>query len=303
MNQPIIDALPREALLAELTDDLLLRPTNKAGNAVYIFRAAQAPSLMQEVGRLREQTFRAAGGGTGAAVDIDELDTDPDGYWQLIVWDPAQQEILGGYRYIIPRDSHPKCLSTEHYFEFSDRFRTDYLPYTIELGRSFVQTKYQAGGELRAVFALDNLWDGLGTIVIRNPDIKFLFGKVTMFSDYNSSARNMLIYFLRKYFPDRDNLMRTRCPAELQIDEKQMKSVFTGRDYSEDYKILSRQVRDLEEVIPPLINAYMSLSPTMRVFDTAINHDFGNVEETGILITIGDLYKEKVARHFSDICE
>lgn len=296
--EKIIDPIPRQMLKAELTERLLLRPTNKAGNFVYVFRSAEAPALMQEVGRLRELAFRAAGGGTGAAVDIDEMDTHPEGYYQLIVWDPAAEEILGGYRYIIPRSSNPVCLSTEHYFDFSERFRTNYLPYTIELGRSFVQPKYQAGGTLGGLFALDNLWDGLGTIVVRNPDIRYLFGKVTMYGDYNVAARNMLIYFLRKYFPDHEKLMITKCPATLHINEGAMAEIFTGRDYVEDYKILSRQVRDFEEVIPPLINAYMSLSPTMKVFDTAINHDFGDVEETGILITIGDLYKEKVSRHF-----
>ncbi|MEG0466912.1 MAG: GNAT family N-acetyltransferase [Mucinivorans sp.] len=296
--EQLIEPVDRDELMAELKEEFLLRPTNKAGNFVYIFRAEQAPLLMREVGRLREEAFRAAGGGTGNSVDIDQYDIDPEGYYQLIVWDPAAREILGGYRYIIPRTEHPKCLSTEHYFEFSDQFRREYLPYTIELGRSFVQPKYQATGTMKAVFSLDNLWDGLGTIVVRNPDIRYLFGKVTMYGDYNDRARGMLIYFLRKYFPDRDKLISTKCPAELSIDEKEMKAVFTGRDYIEDYRILSRQVRNYAEVIPPLINAYMNLSPTMKVFDTAINHDFGDVQETGILITIGDLYKEKVARHF-----
>lgn len=299
----IISPVARDILESQLTDNLLLRPTNKASNLVYVFRAFEAPALMQEVGRLREEAFRNAGGGTGKSVDIDELDLDPEGYIQLIVWSPHDKEVVGGYRYIIPRESHPKCLSTEHYFEFSERFRTDYLPYTIELGRSFVQTKYQAGGSLKSLFALDNLWDGLGTMVVRNPDVRYLFGKVTMYSDYNAAARNMLIYFLRKYFPDHEGLMRTRCPATLNIDFDKMQAIFTGRDYVEDYKILSRQIRDFEEAIPPLINAYMNLSPTMKVFDTAINHDFGDVEETGILITIGDLYKEKVARHFMDLGE
>lgn len=299
--EQIIEPVPREELKAELTERLFLRPTNKAGNMVYVFRAEEAPALMREVGRLREEAFRVAGGGTGKAVDIDQYDLHPEGYYQLIVWDPAAEEILGGYRYIIPRTEYPECLSTEHYFEFSEQFRREYLPYTIELGRSFVQTKYQATGSLKALFALDNLWDGLGTMVVRNPDVRYLFGKVTMYGDYNVSAREMLIYFLKKYFPDREHLIQTKCPAPLSIDQKQMKAIFTGRDYVENYKILSRQVRNFEEVIPPLINAYMSLSPTMKVFDTAINHDFGDVQETGILITIGDLYKEKVARHFEDL--
>lgn len=297
--EPIIDPIDREVLKAEMTDKLFLRNTNKAGNVIYIFKACEAPNLMQEVGRLREEAFRDAGGGTGKSTDIDPYDLDPEGYTQLIVWDPANEEILGGYRYIIPRSSNPKCMSTEHYFEFSDKFTKKYLPYTMELGRSFVQSKYQVNGNLKALFALDNLWDGLGTVINRNPDIRYLFGKVTMYTNYNVQARNMLIHFLQKYFPDRDNLMRTKFPADFQINHEEMEQIFVGRDYMENYKILSRSVRNFEEVIPPLINAYMSLSPTMKVFDTALNHDFGSVEETGILITIGDLYKEKVARHFA----
>lgn len=298
MEQQIIAPVARKVLLAELTEELLLRPTNKAGNQVYVFHATQAPNLMREVGRLREETFRHSGGGTGKEADIDPYDLDPEGYYQLIVWDPAAQEVVGGYRYLIPRSEYPRCMSTEHYFEFSEQFRREYLPYTIEFGRSFVQPKYQASGSLKALFALDNLWDGLGTIVVRNPDIRYVFGKVTMYGHYNKQALEMLIYFLRKYFPDREGLMHSRFPMPLSIDEQKMAALFTGRDYVENYKILSRQVRDFEEVIPPLINAYMSLSPTMKVFDTAVNHDFGDVQETGILITIGDLYKDKVARHF-----
>ncbi len=300
MSGKIIEPVDRALLKAELCENLFLRKTNKASNIVYVFHASEAPNLMREVGRLREEAFRDAGGGTGKEVDIDEADLHPEGYSQLIVWDPEQEEILGGYRYIIPRSTHPVCMSTEHYFDFSEKFRQKYLPYTMELGRSFVQTKYQRQGSLKALFALDNLWDGLGTILSRNADIKYVFGKVTMYGHYNVEARNMLIYFLKMYFPDRDNLMATRFPAKFNIDEEHMKTIFTGRDYMENYRILSRSVRNFEEVIPPLINAYMSLLLTMRVFETAINHDFGDVEETGMLVTIGDLYKEKVARHFEE---
>ncbi len=298
--EPIIAPIDRELLKKELTEECFLRKTNKANNLIYIFKGATSPNLMREVGRLREEAFRDAGGGTGESIDIDELDLVEGGYTQLIVWDPEAEEILGGYRYIIPRCTHPEHLSTEHYFEFSNKFRKKYLPYTMELGRSFVQTKYQQRGNFKALFALDNLWDGLGTVMNRNPDIQYLFGKVTMYTNYNPEARNMLIHFLRMYFPDRNKLMTTKFPSNFKIDEEAMAKIFVGRDYMENYKILSRSVRDFEEVIPPLINAYMSLSPTMKVFDTAMNNDFGGVEETGILITIGDLYKEKVARHFAE---
>lgn len=296
--ESIIEPVDKAILQAELREELLWRKTNKAGNLIYILKASDSPAIMQEIGRLRELSFRTAGGGTGKAVDIDEYDLHPHGYSQLIVWDPAEREILGGYRYIIPRSTHPECLSTEHYFKFSDRFRTKYLPYTIELGRSFVQPKYQVTGSMKGLFALDNLWDGVGSVIVSNPDIKYLFGKVTMYGEYNKDARNMLIYFLRKYFPDHEHLIESKYPVKMYIDTTAMESIFTGRTFSEDYKILSRNVRNFEEAIPPLINSYMQLSPTMKVFDTSVNPDFGNVEETGILISISDLYKEKVARHF-----
>ncbi len=156
---------------------------------------------------LREEAFRAAGGGTGEEVDIDAEDLAPDGYCQLIVWDPAAREIVGGYRFIVCASEHPRHLSTEHYFRFSDRFRSEYLPRTIELGRSFVQRAYQARQNPKSLYALDNLWDGLGALIVLNPGVKYLFGKVTMYTTYKAVARNALIWFLRRYFPDREGLV------------------------------------------------------------------------------------------------
>lgn len=297
--ESIIAPIDAQVIKSELKPEFFLRDTNKAGNQIYIFRAEQSPILMQEVGRLRELSFRTAGGGTGKAVDVDECDLHPDGYTQLIVWDPADEAILGGYRYIIPRSSDAKYVSTAKYFQFSDRFCQDYLPYTIELGRSFIQPDYQVRGGRKGLFALDNLWDGIGTVIVKNPDVRYILGKVTMYGDYNKLARNILIYFLRKHFPDKEKLMTPVYPIEIDIDTEAMQELFPGSTFAEDYKTLSRSIRDFEEIIPPLINSYMQLSPTMKVFDTTLNPDFGNVEETGILITIGDLYKEKVARHFS----
>lgn len=301
MMEPIIPPVERERIEAELTPERIWRRTNKGGNILYTLTAAECPDTMREIGRLRELSFRDGGGGTGHSIDIDPLDTVSGGYTQLIVWDPTAREIMGGYRYIIPRSSYPKYLSTEHYFEFSDTFREKYLPYTLELGRSFVQPKYQSRNNPKSLYALDNLWDGLGAIVVRNPDVKYCFGKVTMYGDYNRQARNMLLYFLKKHFPDRENLLRSRYPVDIDIDLQAMQNLFCGRNYAEDYKILSRGIRDFDETIPPLINAYMSLSPTMKVFDTALNPDFGNVEETGILITLSELYLQKVERHLANI--
>lgn len=295
---PIIEPVDRELIEAELTEDKFLRSTNNAGNQIYVITAQDSPHIMQELGRLRELSFRDSGGGTGAEVDIDELDLVDGGYRQLFVWDPKGREIVGGYRYIVSRETHPKHLSTEHYFRFNDNFRQQYLPYTIELGRSFVQPHYQGSRtNPRGIYSLDNLWDGLGALVVQNPDIRYFFGKVTMYGDYKKEARDLLIYFLKQYFPDRDNLVEPIHPIKLNIDYNAMADLFVGGSYAEDYKILSREIRKYQENIPPLINSYMSVSPSMRVFGTTKNPDFGDVEETGILITIQDIYKTKSERY------
>ena len=294
----MIDPVDREAIEKELSSERFLRDTNNAGNKIYVITAADSPATMREIGRLRELSFRDAGGGTGEEVDIDSLDLEEDGYKQLLVWDPAAREIVGGYRYIVSRSSETPNLSTEHYFRFGDRFRKEILPYTIELGRSFVQPHYQGTRQNpKGMYALDNLWDGLGAIMVHNPDMKYFLGKVTMYGDYNREARDILIYFLRKYFPDTENLVEPIYPVELDIDTARMEQLFTGADFSEDYKILSREIRARNETVPPLINSYMNLSPTMRVFGTVRNPDFGDVEETGILITIDDIYPRKTERH------
>lgn len=297
--KPIIEPVDKSLLESELTADKFLRSTNKGSNEIYVVNAQNSPSIMRELGRLRELSFRKAGGGTGVEVDIDELDLVEGGYQQLFVWDPHLQEIIGGYRFIVCTDAHQKNLSTEHYFSFSDRFRNEYLPYTIELGRSFVQPKYQGTTiSPKAIYSLDNLWDGLGALVVLNPGARYFFGKVTMYGEYNKEARDLLIYFLQKYFPDKDNLLQARHPIKINIDFNAMAELFTGGSYSEDYKILTREIRKLGENIPPLINSYMNISPSMKVFGTVINPDFGDVEETGILITIDDIYLSKSERYY-----
>ncbi len=295
--KPIIEPVDRTLLESELTEDRLLRATNNAGNLIYTVNAAEAPNIMREIGRLRELAFRQAGGGTGDEVDIDGQDLAQDGYTQLFVWDPVAREILGGYRYIICDSPYPKNLSTEHYFRFSDKFRHDILPYTIELGRSFVQPRYQRTRDAKSLYAMDNLWDGLGALIVENPDKRYFFGKVTMYGHYDREARNILMFFLQKYFPDNDRLLEPIYPVEMDINVSAMERIFTGTTYAENYRILVNELRKRDEFIPPMINSYMNLSPSMRVFSTVHNPDFGEVEETGILIKIEDIYPEKAERH------
>lgn len=301
--EDIIAPIDKEVLKSELTEDKRLRFTNKSNNEIYIVTWKNAPNVLKEIGRLREIAFRAAGGGTGKSMDLDEYDLMENPYQQLIVWDPEAEEILGGYRYLLgdevefDADGKP-LLATAHMFNFSEKFLKDYLPTTIELGRSFVTLEYQstrAGS--KGLFALDNLWDGLGALTVVMPQVKYFFGKMTMYSSYNRFGRDMILYFLKKHFNDKDKLITPMQPLLIETDEKVLEKLFCYDTFKEDYKVLNTEVRKLGYNIPPLVNAYMSLSPTMRMFGTAINDGFGDVEETGILIAVDEILEEKRVRH------
>ncbi len=299
----ILAPLPKEQIMAELTPDKLLRKTNKGGNEIYVITHQDSPSLMHEIGRLREITFRDAGGGTGKETDIDHYDISEVPYKQLIVWDPEAEEILGGYRYILcseaPVDENGEVqMATSKLFHLSEKFVREYLPHTLELGRSFVQPTYQSSkAGAKALFALDNLWDGLGALTVDHPEIKYFFGKVTMYTHFHSEARNLIQYFFLKYFRDKSNLVHPKKPVEFDYNIDEMKEMFTGANYKEDYRILVQKVRQYGENVPPLINAYMNLSPSMKTFGTAMNEGFGHVLETGIIVTIKDIYEVKYDRH------
>ena len=301
--EDIIKPIDKGLLKSELTEDKRLRFTNKSNNEIYIITCQDAPNVMREIGRLREIAFRAAGGGTGLSMDIDEYDTMENPYRQLIVWDPEAEEILGGYRYLLGTDvrfdgeGHP-ILATSHMFNFSERFIKDFLPTTIELGRSFVTLEYQSTRtNSKGLFALDNLWDGLGALTVVMPNVKYLFGKVTMYPSYNRHCRDMILYFLNKHFADKENLITPAKPLRIETDIRVLEKLFNKDSFKEDYKILNAEIRKLGFNIPPLVNAYMGLSPTMRMFGTAINYGFGDVEETGILITVDEILEEKKMRH------
>jgi hypothetical protein len=302
MNENLIDPIPTANLIEELTEDIFIRPTNNASNEIYIFKGDDKPNLMAEVGRLRELTFRAAGGGTGKSVDIDEFDSGPYSYSQLIVWDPAENQLVGGYRFVMvpnTKDAEGKFhLSTSEIFEYTDHLTNKYFPSAIELGRSFVQPDYQpSAGSRKGLFSLDNLWDGLGAMVIMNPEYKYFFGKITMYTDFNREARDLILSFMDHYFPDNENLVNIPSPIHREFDCKTFRENLKGLEYKEGHKLLNQLVRELGENIPPLFNSYMNLSPSMRTFGTAINHHFGDVEETGIMISIDDIYDQKKDRH------
>jgi hypothetical protein len=300
--EPIIDPIPVNVLLSELTSERMVRTTRKGNNEIYIINHFNAPNVIREIGRLREVTFRESGGGTGKPLDLDEYDLGEYAYEQLIVWSPEDREIIGGYRFIRcdkTLDSQGTIhLSTAHYFTFSERFVRDFLPYTIELGRSWVQPNFQpAVNPRKGLFALDNIWDGLGALVRLNPAIRYFFGKVTMYPSYNPAGRDFLLHFMHHYFPDNDNLIQPIYPLVLQYDKAYVEEQLDGLSFKDGFKVLNTVLKEKGEFVPPLVNIYMSLSSTMKTFGTAINPEFGGVEETAILVTIGDIYPEKKERH------
>lgn len=305
MMEDIIQPIDKNVIEQELSQGHFIRKTNKSNNDIYIINHHNCPNTMLEIGRLRELTFRSSGGGTGKPYDIDEFDTAINCYQQLIVYSPEDQEIVGGYRFIdcnhaIDKSSNEVHLSTSHYFDFSEKFIKEYLPSTIELGRSWVQPAFQPSVNPRkGIFALDNIWDGLGALVVLYPHIKYFFGKVTMYGSYNREARNLILFFMQKYFADNEHLLKPHHPLPIGGDFQQMDAMFDGLGFEDAFKILNQTVRNLGVNIPPLVNIYMNLSPTMKTFGTACNPDFGDVEETGLMVTINDIYPEKKERHIN----
>lgn len=308
--EEIIAPVPKELLKAELTEDKRLRFTHRSDNEIYIVTAFDSPNVMREIGRLREIAFRAAGGGTGKSLDIDEFDTMDVPYKQLVVWNPECNDIIGGYRYLwgkevqFDENGEPRMATVHGMFRFSDKFFKEVLPYTVELGRAFVALEYQSTRMgAKSLFALDNLWDGLGALAVVIPDVKYLFGKVTMYPSYLTEARDMILYFLKKHFPDKDGLVYPVTPLQIETPEEKLAEIFCKDSFSEDYRTLKQEVHKFGLAIPPMINAYMGLSPTMKIFGTAVNYDFGNVEETGLLIAVDEMRDDKRMRYIESFAK
>lgn len=302
--EKIIDPVSVKLLKAELTPDKKLCDTNKAGNEIYVVDCFDAPNVLQEIGRLREMAFRESGGGTGKSVDLDEFDFERDRlYKQLVIWDPDARGILGGYRFILGPDisfdaEGQPILSSSHLFHFSDTFIRDYLPHTIELGRSFVTPGYQSSkAGAKAIFALDNLWDGLGALMLQHPRMKYYFGKMTIYPDYDKNSLALIQRFLYKHFPDPDALIVPKKPYRVKVDGRVLDLILRDQDFKQDYRNLKDAIRRLGTSIPPLVNSYMNSSPTMKMFGSSINDEFFDAIETGILVDFDEMYADKRDRH------
>ena len=296
----IIPPVDTELLVREL-EGHLLRPSNKAGNLIYDITAHECPNTMREIARLREISYRDGGGATGNEMDIDEMDTMAKPYHQLIVWDPDAKQIIGGYRYLIGTEAEIRngqpFITSAHLFHYSERFIRDFLPHTIEFGRAFVQPMYQkreAG--VKALFALDNIWDGIGAVLYNHPEVWYMIGKVTIYPDYNVTARELIYAYLNRYHRGEEGLFEPYHPL---TSNPLTSNPFVGDDKQENYHILQRAVREQGTVIPPMFSAYLNLTNDLQFFGNAINDELANVYETGIMVEVKTVYPEKIARYIT----
>lgn len=302
--QEVIAPIERELLLSELKESTFLRPTNKAGNLIYDVTAHTAPNVMRELGRLRELSYRASGGGTGKDCDVDDMDMMEKPYHQLLVFDPDDQQIVGGYRYMLGSDMKKDAqgqpmIASSHLFHYSNYFMADYMPQTIELGRAFVNSDYQKREKgVKALFALDNIWDGLGAIFYNNKEVQYLIGKVTMYQSFDKVSRDLIYAYLMRYCYDNKALIWAHHPLELCVESQEIADeIFIGDDPTLNFHILQRAVRARGQVIPPMFSAYLNLTDKMKTFGTAVNDEFGDVLETGIMVDVKDIYEEKRHRY------
>jgi len=297
--KPIIPPVETEVLVREL-EGHLLRPSHKADNLIYDITAHECPNVMREIARLREISYRAGGGATGNEMDIDEMDTMDKPYHQLIVWDPEHQQIVGGYRYLCGsdvqiRDGQP-YITSAHLFHYSERFIKEYLPNTIEFGRAFVQPMYQQREMgVKALFALDNIWDGIGAVLYNHPELRWMIGKVTIYPDYNTTARELIYAYLNRYHKGEEGLFE---PYHLLLI-RPIDTPFEGEDKQENYHILQRAIREQGTVIPPMFSAYLNLTNDLQFFGNAINDELANVYETGIMVDLDTVYQEKKDRYIT----
>lgn len=262
---------------------------------IYSVDGGSSPNLMMEICRVRQLSYGAVGvaldDGHGDAGDLDGT------YRQLIVWDRERGEIVGGYRYAVGREVVAERLSMSHYYHLSERFKNDYLPHAIELGRSFVSPAYQCGANRLTMYALDALWEGIARVV-NSTRAEYLCGRVTLYDELGVRARNLLVGYMQHSSMQTEVLMVAKQPFKAGISRRRYSEIFVGETAEENYKILLLRMRAMRRRIPPIISSYLRLSPSLRLFDSYQNEDLGGVVESAIMLTIADFYEDVKRRYF-----
>jgi len=206
---------------------------------------------------------------------------------------------LPGHDAVFNEHGQP-LLAMGQLFDFSEEFIKNYLPYTVELGRAFVQPDYQtAKMGMKSLFSLDNLWDGLGALIHDAKKSKYFIGKINIYEHYSPIARELIYEYLEEFFPDKKKLIVPKNEIQVSAKVKKMaKAIFNKKETAQsNYKLLQKAVRNEGETIPPMFNAYIGLTDTMLNFGTTTDPHFGHTFETGIMITTPDLIESKRMRY------
>lgn len=285
-----------KAIKKELKKSQLLGQTSD-GKKIYLYDYVSDSPVMAEIGRLRELTFRVVEEGTGSTTDLDKYDTL---YRHLVLWDDEELEIVGAYRIgeckQLVEEHGKEALYTSTLFNLKPSMDV-YLPYAIELGRSFVQPKYWGKR------SLDYLWYGIGAYVAQNPQIKYLFGPVSLSSAYPTYPKEMIIGFYQKQFGSQQDLAIGKHPVKLHKGyQKIVDSIFID-DYKTSYKRLN-SLLDLEGVkVPTLFKQYAELcnDKGCRFIDFSIDPNFGNCIDSLILVELDKIKPKKKARYLTPI--
>lgn len=283
------------AVAKELERALFLGRATHCNADIYSVDGAVSPLLLEEVCRLRRESYKGVGIALDDGADGDTADRDGT-YRQLVVWDRDRGEVVGGYRYAMGCEARVEQLSLNHYMELSERFVKEYLSRGVELGRSFVSPRYQCGGNALTIYALDAIWEGLARIVKRE-SVEYLFGRVTLYDSLGVKARNLLVGYMRHASPVKESLMVARVPFKVGISRRRYSQIFIGDTAQENYRILLSKMRQMDCRIPPIISSYLRLSPTLKLFDSYRNENLGGVVESAIMLTISEFYDKVKGRY------
>ena len=264
------------------------------GKLIYLYQHQQSSAIMREIGRLRELSFRAVGEGSGLRRDIDRFDSH---YQHLILWDKEDLEIVGAYRLAdtakILAEHGKEGLYTASLFQFSDKMQP-YLAQGLELGRSFVQPRYWGKR------SLDYLWYGIGAYLRQNPQVRYLFGGVSLSNTYPKAARDLMVYFYTLYFNDDQHTAISNSPYDLPPTVLQaLQANFSGNNYAEDFVQLKHLLANMGVSIPTLYKQYSELCEPggVKFLAFGTDPDFADCIDGLVLVDIHQIKAQKRARY------
>lgn len=292
-QQCIAHPEPRHLIKAELKNANLIGSTGD-NKQIYLVEFEYAPSLLNEIGRLREYSFRKVGEGSGQKRDLDRYD---EYYQHLVLWDDEALEVVGAYRigecgWILSLEGRAGLYLNE-LCTMSDSFE-GYLENSIELGRSFIQPKYWGSR------ALDYLWHGIGAYLKHNPQIRYMIGPVSISGAYPQSAKDALVYFYSLYFGDDQQLVQARAPYHLSSYAKdEYSALFSGDNYREDFRALKEYLNAFNVTVPTLYKQYSELCEEggIRFMDFGVDADFNNCIDSYILVDVNKIKPIKRKRY------